>query len=131
MVQLSVELAMASIDTAVDSDNDFQLPRPKRKKETKGRFVSPKKQMDEYEKAFCPLNTKVNTRWAVNNFNAWQRDYNTRHPEKPCPDGLLLSGSASGVASWLEKYVFSLGKRLENRTRQKRCTFYCVGYSAT
>ena len=59
--------------------------------------------MDEYEKAFCPQNTKVNTRWAVNNFNTWQRDYNTCHPGKPCPDDLLLSDSASDVASWLEK----------------------------
>ena len=50
--------------------------------------------MDEYEKVFYPQNTKVNTRWAVNNFNAWQRDYNTRHPEKPCPDDLLLSDIA-------------------------------------
>ena len=74
---------MASIDTAVDSDNDSQPPCPKRKKEAQGRFVSPKKRMDEYEKAFCPQNTKVNTRWAVNNFNAWQRDYNSRHPGKP------------------------------------------------
>ena len=32
MVQLSVELAMASTDTAVDSDNDFQPPHLKRKK---------------------------------------------------------------------------------------------------
>ena len=67
--------------------------------------------MDEYEKAFCPQNTKVNTRWAVNKFNAWQCDYNTRHPEKPCPDDLLLSDSASDVASWLEKYVLSTRKR--------------------
>ena len=67
--------------------------------------------MDEYEKAFCPQNTKVNTHWAVNNFSAWQRDYNTRHPEKPCPDDLLLSDSASDVASWLEKYVLSTRKK--------------------
>ena len=111
MVQLSVELAMASIDTAVDSDDDSQLPRSKKKKEAQGRFVSPKKRMDEYEKAFCSQNTKVNARWAVNNFNAWQRDYNTRHPGKPCPDDLLLSNSASDVASWLEKYVLSTRKR--------------------
>lgn len=81
------------------------------KKEAQGRFVSPKKRMDEYEKAFCPQNTKVNTHWAVNNFSAWQRDYNTRHPEKPCPDDLLLSDSASDVASWLEKYVLSTRKK--------------------
>ena len=42
MVQLSVELAMASTDTAVDSDDNFQPPHPKRKKEAQGRFVSPK-----------------------------------------------------------------------------------------
>ena len=65
--------------------------------------------MDEYEKTFCPQNTKVNTCWAVNNFNAWQRDYNTRHPEKPCPDDLLLSDSASDVASWLESMSCPLG----------------------
>ena len=99
MVQLSVELTMASTDTAVDSNDDFQPPCPKRKKEAQGRFVSSKKRMDEYEKAFCPQNTEVNTRWVVNNFNAWQHDYNTRHPEKPCPDDLLLSDSASDVAS--------------------------------
>lgn len=54
---ISVELAMASTDTAVDSDDDFRPPRQKRKKEAQGRFASPKKQMDEYKKAFCPQNT--------------------------------------------------------------------------
>ena len=87
MVQLSVELAMASTDTAVDSDDNFQPPHPKRKKEAQGRFVSPKKRTDEYKNAFCPQNTKVSTCWVVNNFNAWQRDYNTCHP---CPDDLIV-----------------------------------------
>ena len=35
------------------------------------RFESPKKPLETYQERFCPENTKVNTRWAVKNFEEW------------------------------------------------------------
>jgi len=60
--------------------------------------------------AFCPDNTKVNTRWAVKNFSDWQIEYNNCHAENPCPEGpgVLLVDDASVLASWLpQKYVLA------------------------
>ena len=93
------------------SDDDFCPPKQKktlqRKKTEDARFCSPPKNLDEYQKPFCPENTKVNTRWAVKNFTDWQLDYNRRHAEDRCPDGILLTDSARDLALWLQKYTVS------------------------
>ena len=47
-----------------------------------------------------PKNTEVSTQWAINNFDQWRVDYNSRHPEYPCPDGTLLSDSSSDLSFW-------------------------------
>ena len=59
-----------------------------------------------------PKNTEVSTQWAINNFDQWRVDYNSRHPEYPCPDGTLLSDSSSDLSFWLQKYI--LGTRKKN-----------------
>ena len=97
------------------SDDDFCPPKRKktlqRKKTEDARFCSPPKNLDEYQKPFCPENTKVNTRWAVKNFTDWQLDYNRRHAEDRCPDGILLTDSARDLALWLQKYTVSTRKK--------------------
>ena len=32
----------------------------------------------------------VCTRWALKNFEDWAAPYNLRHPDSPCPAGILL-----------------------------------------
>ena len=80
-------------------------------KKEKSRFVSPKKNLESYQKAFVPKNTEVNTSWAKRNFQEWSRAYNERHPESPCPDDLLLTDNAEDLSFWLQKYVLETRKR--------------------
>ena len=98
---------MASTDTAVDSNDDFQPPRPKRKKPKGGLSALKSKWMSTKR---CSEDRTLNST-LVGLSITWQRDYNTLCPEKPCPDDLLLSDSSSDVASWLEKYVLSTRKK--------------------
>ena len=56
-----------------------------------------------------PKNIEVNTQWTVHNFNEWQADYNSCHPDQPCPEDILLSDSSKDLSYWLQKYV--LGTR--------------------
>ena len=53
---------------SVSSKSKLQL----KKKTEERRFVSP---INTYQKSYCPENTKANTRWAVNNFGEWRREY--------------------------------------------------------
>ena len=75
------------------------------------RFVTPEKDLQTYQKSFCPENTKVNTRWALNNFAEWQKDCNERHPEDTCPDGVLLTDDRKVLALWLQRYALSTRKK--------------------
>ena len=75
------------------------------------RFVSPTKSLETYQRGHMPKNTEVNTQWAVRNFNDWQSDYNSRHPDQPCPEGILLSDSAQDLSYWLQKYVLGTRKK--------------------
>ena len=81
------------------------------KKTQEKRFVTPEKDLQTYQKSFCPENTKVNTRWALNNFAEWQKDYNERHPEDTCPDGVLLTDDRKVLALWLQRYALSTRKK--------------------
>jgi len=100
---------MATVGACKSSSNDdFQCPPPSKKRKGQGklknvdtRFGSPAKTVEEYEKPFCPDNTKVNTRWAIKNFSDWQIEYNNCH----AAEGVLLVDNASVLASWLQKYV--------------------------
>lgn len=90
------------------SEDDFCPPLKKLHltKNADARFSSPPKgKLEQYQKPFCPVNTKVNTRWATKNFRDWQTDYNCRHPSDPCPDDILLSDSANGE-KYPEKTVY-------------------------
>ena len=96
------------------SDDDFCPPLKKLHltKNADARFSSPPKgKLEQYQKSFCPENTKVNTRWATKNFRDWQTDYNCRHPSDPCPDDILLSDSTSNLAKWLQIYAVSTRKK--------------------
>ena len=115
------------------SDDDFQ-PSPSKKRKTPKnskkedtRFCSPGKSMEEYEKPFCPGNTKVNTRWALKNFNDWRIEYNRRHADDPCPDGILLVDDASVLAPWLQKYVVSTRKKDGEKYPPKTLYFLLCG----
>jgi len=80
-------------------------------KESRRTSTRAAKTVEEYEKPFCSDNTKVNTRWAVKNFSDWRIEYNNRHAENPCPEGVLLVDDASVLASWLQKYVLATRKK--------------------
>ena len=70
-------------------------------------FVSPEKSLDKQEK-LIPENTKVNTCWAVKNFEDWVLSYNSRHPDDKCPDGVLLSDNPAELLLWMQRYVTSM-----------------------
>ena len=53
---------------------------------------------------------KINTRWAVKNFEEWAACHNKCHPENLCPPGVLLSDDADEVSTWLQKYVLGTRK---------------------
>ena len=69
------------------------------------RFVSPSKSLESYQRGFEPKNTEVNTQWAACNFEEQRTDYNSHHPEQPCPEDVLLTDSLSELSFWLQKYV--------------------------
>ena len=93
-----------------DSDGNIAEPQSP-KKLNKRRFASPVKSLDSYLRGFVPKNTEVSTQWAINNFDQWRVDYNSRHPEYPCPDGILLSDSSSDLSFWLQKYILRTRKK--------------------
>ena len=82
----------------------LKLKKRCRKSPDPERFPSPGKSLDEYQEQYIPENTKVNTRWAVKNFEDWAASYNMRNEEK-CPDGVLLSDDTAELSLWLQKYV--------------------------
>ena len=88
------------------------------------RFVSPSKSLADYQQGYVPKNTEVNTQWALRNYDEWRKDYNSRHPENPCPEDLLLSGSTSDVSFWLQKYV--LGTRKKDGQQYPPKTLYLL-----
>ena len=65
------------------------------------RFVSPEKDLETYQQPYCPKNTAVSTRWALKNFEDWASTYNVRHPESPCPEGVLLVDDPKLLSFWL------------------------------
>lgn len=69
--------------------------------------------MESYQCGFIPKNTEVDIQWAVRNFEEWRADYNSRHPEQVCPEGVLLSESSSELSFWLQKYVLGTKKNGE------------------
>ena len=85
------------------------------------RFESPKKSLATYQKPFCPENTKINTRWALKNFEDWAASYNERHPESQCPPGVLLSDDAEELSTWLQR-LYVLGMRKANGEKYPPCT---------
>ena len=88
------------------------LKLKKKKRKSTNRFGSPDKSSDTYQQPFIPENTKVNTRWAVKNFEDWAASYNLRHPEEKCPDDVLLCDNPAEL-SLLQKYVLSTRKKTE------------------
>ena len=92
---------------SVSSKSKLQL----KTKTEERRFVSPINKLETYQKSYCPENMKVNTCWAVNNFGEWRREYNLRHPEKPCPDEILLTDNPNDLAFWLQRYALSTRKK--------------------
>jgi len=118
------------------SDDDFQCPPPSKKRKGQGkpknvdaRFCSPAKTVEEYEKPFCPGTTKVNTRWAVKTFSDWRIEYNNRHAENPCPEGVLLVDDASVLVSWLQKYVLVTEDGEKYPPKTYLLLYCCVDYS--
>ena len=79
---------------------------------SRSRFVSPQISLETFQQRFCPDNTKINTRYAVNNFEEWATCYNQRHPTDACPSGVLLSDDAEELSTWLQTCV--LGTRKTN-----------------
>ena len=79
---------------------------------SRSRFVSPQISLETFQQRFCPDNTKINTRWAVNNFEELATCYNQRHPTDACPSGVLLSDDAEELSAWLQTRV--LGARKTN-----------------
>ena len=75
------------------------------------RFESPTKSLQTYQQPYCPKNTAVSTRWALKNFEDWASSYNSRHPEAPCPDGVLLADDAKLLSFWIQKFVVSTRKK--------------------
>ena len=67
------------------------------------RFLSPSKGLESYQEPYCPKNTAVSTRWALKNFSDWTSSYNSRHPDTPCPEGILLSDDTKLLSFWLQK----------------------------
>ena len=75
------------------------------KKERSGsrsRFVSPQISLETYQQRFYP---KINTRWAVKNFEEWATCYNQRHPTDACPSRVLLSDNTEELSTWLQTCV--------------------------
>ena len=71
--------------------------------------MSPQISLETYQQRFCPDNTKINTRWAV---EEWATCYNQRHPTNACPSGVLLSDDTEELSTWLQTCV--LGTRKTN-----------------
>ena len=63
-------------------------------------------ELEDLSKVKMPKNTSLNTRWAMKNFTNWFSGYNTRNPDNPCPDEVLLPSCPAEVLSkWLCVYV--------------------------
>ena len=103
------ELELTQPPQAKKKSLSLKLKKHCRKSPDPERFHSPRKSLDEYQEQYIPENTKVNTRWAVKNFEDRAASYNMRNEEK-CPDGVLLSGDPAELSLWLQNYVIRTKK---------------------
>ena len=90
------------------------------------RFLSPSKGLESYQEPYCPKNTAVSTRWALKNFSDWTSSYNSRHPDAPCPEGILLSDDTKLLSFWLqvrENLRGTAGLSMQNTHRNMCCMF--------
>ena len=63
-------------------------------------------ELEDLSKVKMLKNTSLSTRWAMKNFTDWFSGYNTRNPDNPCPDEVLLPSCPAEVLSkWLCVYV--------------------------
>ena len=88
------------------------------------RFVSPKKDLESYQKGYNPKKTSINTSWATRNFKDWVLACNSRHPENPCPEDILLTDNAKDLSFWLQKFI--MGTRKKKREKYPPKTLYFI-----
>ena len=82
-------------------------------------FLSPSKGLESYQEPYCPKNTAVSTRWALKNFSDCTSSYNSRHPDAPCPEGILLSDDTKLLSFWLQKFVVLTRKKTGEKYRSR------------
>ena len=91
---------------------------------TSSRFVSPKKDLESYQKGYIPKNNSINTFWVTRNFKDWVVAYNSHHPESPCPEDILLTDNAKDISFWLQKFI--MGTRKKNGEKYPPKTLYFI-----
>ena len=62
-------------------------------------------ELQEMSKGFVPTNTSKNTKWGLNNFEAWKEERNNKYPDDPIPEDLLETTNEEILSLWLSRYV--------------------------
>ena len=62
-------------------------------------------ELQEMSKGFVPTNTSKNTKWGLNNLEAWKEERNNKYPDDPIPEDLLETTNEEILSLWLSRYV--------------------------
>jgi hypothetical protein len=92
-----------------DCSTEVQLPTEHSGEEklASNRFANDSDDVEEWMTPFVPRNTRKNTKWALSNFNAWCKHYNSTH-KNVCPK-LEEIHAENELCRWLTCFI--LGTR--------------------
>ena len=99
---------------------------------TSSRFVAEsKKTLETYSKGFVPECTKANTKWAVDNFEAWVGWRNSLDVDEKdlelVPENLLTEGTSEELNYWLSLYIMETRKKDGSRYPSNTLTLLLNG----
>ena len=79
-------------------------------------------ELTQLGKGFTSINTKKNTKWALNNYTEWVKARSLQFPQNPVPANLLQSTDCDLLSMWLSRYVVET--RMTSGKRYPPSTIY-------
>ena len=92
-----------------------------------GSCVTDGETLTTFSKGFVPINTKQNTQWAIQTFEAWRAWRNGVYQDDRVPSGVLTSGDAVALNKWLSLLVIEVRKQDGNKYPSKTIYLLLAG----
>ena len=67
-------------------------------------------ELSTFAKGLIPENTTRSTKWALNTFNVWIRERNSRYPASPVPEDILVCSDPDVINLHLSRFIIETRK---------------------